>query len=212
MDSQSLKGLSLVALLFMLSLAACTQDAPDAAPVVMQLHGQTMGTSYSVKIINPPSGLSQTQVENGLQKQLEMVNAHFSTYLSDSELSRFNANPSTDWISVSEPLLKLIQTALALSRDSDGAFDITVGPLVNLWGFGPEIRAEHIPDAAQITAVLARCGYQQLHTRNNPPALKKDHADLYVDLSAIAKGYGVDRLAQWLEQHQVKKLSGGNWR
>ena len=101
----------------------------------------------------------------------------------------------TDWIAVSPELQHLVAKSLQISELSGGAFDITVGPLVNLWGFGPEPRREQAPAEAEIARVRERVGYWRLHAREEPPALKKDRPDIYVDLSAIAKGYGVDQLA-----------------
>jgi thiamine biosynthesis lipoprotein len=107
-----------------------------------------------------------------------------STYDPDSELSRFNRNPSTDWITVSPELHRVVAEGLRISELTGGAFDITVGPLVNLWGFGPEPRRDQVPSDGAIAQARERVGYRRLHARAEPPALKKDRADLYVDLSS----------------------------
>ncbi len=161
----------------------------------LRLVGQTMGTSWSVQVSRPPAGLDQAALYARISAELAAVNDQMSTYQTDSELSRFNAADSTDWFRVSAELVRLVDSALAISMLTDGAFDVTVGPLVNLWGFGPAVTADQLPAQAEIDAARARVGWGLLATRTEPPALRKARADLYVDLSAIAKGYGVDRLA-----------------
>jgi len=98
---------------------------------------------------------------------------------------------------VSAELAGLVQRSQAISEQTDGAFDITVGPLVNLWGFGPKGRVISAPSADKIASIRTRVGYQKLGVSQNPPLLKKSN-NLQVDLSAIAKGYAVDQLASLL--------------
>ncbi len=191
--------LALPVLLTLLSmlLAAC-----GPREETLTLAGATMGTTWSVQIPRPPlpEALDQVALAEEIARVLAQVNDRMSTYQADSELSRFNAAETTDWFSVSAELAGLVGRALAVSALTDGAFDITVGPLVNLWGFGPEVQASQIPDQAEIDAALARVGWRMLHARTEPPALRKDQPDLYVDLSAIAKGHGVDLVARVLER------------
>ncbi|WP_296900361.1 FAD:protein FMN transferase, partial [Thiohalocapsa sp.] len=165
----------------------------------LDLVGRTMGTSWSVQVPRPPAGLDDAALYERISAELASVNERMSTYQADSELSRFNVAETTDWFPVSAELVRLTDTALAVSTLTNGAFDVTVGPLVNLWGFGPEVKADQLPSQAEIDAARARVGWDLLHTRVEPPALRKDRTDLYVDLSAIAKGYGVDRMAAVLE-------------
>jgi thiamine biosynthesis lipoprotein len=165
----------------------------------LTLAGGTMGTTWSVQIAHPPGDLDQAALQEGIASALADVNDRMSTYQADSELSRFNAAETTDWLPVSAELARLVGTALAVSADTDGAFDVTVGPLVNLWGFGPEVKADQIPAETEIDAARERTGWRKLQTRTEPPALRKSRTDLYVDLSAIAKGHGVDRLAEVLD-------------
>ena len=178
-----------------LLLAGC---GPESAKV-LALNGATMGTTYSVQVLPPHADLDPDALQRRIDVLLAKVNALMSTYAPDSELSRFNATQSTDWFAVSPELVKVVDVARQVSDASGGAFDITVGPLVNLWGFGPESRPDALPAQTDIDAARARVGYHKLHTRAEPPALRKDQPDLYVDLSAIAKGYGVDRVATLLE-------------
>ena len=160
--------------------------------------GLTMGTYYSVSYAGGPScddGLTAP-----IERELATVNAQMSTYLPDSEVSRFNASTSLEWIPVSEDLARTVAVALELSRQSDGAFDVTVGPLVNLWGFGPEDR-QGAPSVEDLASARTRVGFDKLSVDIEASALKKSIADLHVDLSAIAKGHGVDRVAKLLEDH-----------
>ncbi|MCP5195552.1 MAG: FAD:protein FMN transferase [Gammaproteobacteria bacterium] len=182
-------------LLTALTLAAC-KPSPD--PTV-RFTGATMGTSYDLKLIPAPGQTVPDDFQTRVETLLARINKTLSTYDPDSELSRFNQNTSTDWIAVSPELQQIVTEALRISELSDGAFDITVGPLVNLWGFGPESRRDQVPTDAAIAQARERVGYRQLSTREAPPALRKNRSDLYVDLSAIAKGYGVDRLAALVE-------------
>lgn len=183
-------------LTLLLFLAACT---PTSDHSVIELQGSTMGTTYSVKLVNLPPSISSTELQQKIDELLERINALMSTYRTDSELSRFNSNPATDWIPVSKELAKVVDEAVKTSERSDGAFDVTVGPLVNLWGFGPGKETKDLPSDAELAIVKKRVGYHKLDVRLDSPSLRKSVSNLNVDLSAIAKGYGVDEVAQLLD-------------
>lgn len=187
-------------LLVGVALAGCRAEPPD--PTV-RLTGSTMGTGYELKLIPAPGQSVPADFQARAEALLARVNQQMSTYDPDSELSRFNRNPSTDWIAASPELVAVVTEGLRLSQLTDGAFDITVGPLVNLWGFGPEPRREQAPSAEEIAQARARVGFRMLQARLQPPALKKARPDLYVDLSALAKGYGVDQLAALAEAQGI---------
>ncbi|MBK1617121.1 hypothetical protein CKO42_01375 [Lamprobacter modestohalophilus] len=172
---------------------------PGSEQRVLALRGATMGTTYSLQIVEPPAGLDRDALAQQVSTQLSDINGLMSTYQPTSELSRFNASSVTDWFLVSPELVAVVGAAQAVSEASAGAFDITVGPLVNLWGFGPTLTADVLPSAAELQAARARVGWQQLDVQLQPPALRKARPDLYVDLSAIAKGYAVDRVAALIE-------------
>ena len=181
---------------------ACEPEPPDTA---VRVTGFTMGTGYELKLVpKPGQTVPADAIKTRADELLARVNKQMSTYDPDSELSRFNRNPSTDWIAVSPELLYVVAEGLRISELTGGAFDITVGPLVNLWGFGPEPRRDQAPSEEAIAQARQRVGYWQLHARADPPALKKDRADLYVDLSALAKGYGVDQLATLMEANGIQ--------
>ena len=170
------------ALLLATVLAGC-----GAGPEFRRYGGSTMGTYYQVTARCPGD------VAAAIEAELAAVNAEMSTYLPDSVLSRFNSSPPGGWFAVPGSLVDVVRASLELSRLSDGAFDVTVGPLVNLWGFGPDETAGMPPPEA-VTETLGRIGYAKLEAADDPPRLKK-LGELYVDLSAIAKGHGVDRVA-----------------
>ncbi len=161
--------------------------------------GLALGTSFSVKVTTLPPGIDREFLKNKLDSLIEQVNQQMSTYLQSSELSKFNRSRSTNWQPVSNDLARVVALALAVSEWSEGAFDVTVGPLVNLWGFGPDPRLNQAPSPKAIAQAKSRLGYKSLEVRQSPPALRKQKADLYVDLSAIAKGYAVDKLAEFLD-------------
>jgi thiamine biosynthesis lipoprotein len=130
---------------------------------------------------------------------LKEVNRQMSNWLKDSEISRFNQYKESDWFGVSGDTVLVIAEGLRISEKSGGAFDITVGPLIDLWGFGPVKKEKQIPGEEQIKAVKAKIGYQKLEVRQSPPSVKKEAPDIHCDLSAIAKGFGVDKVAGYLD-------------
>jgi FAD:protein FMN transferase len=190
---------ALAAALFAVLLGGCG----DPRDPVIEITGPTMGTYFAVKVPRPPAGLDPQVLQAGVERVLGEVNGEISTYDPESELSRLNRNPSTDWIPVSARLHTILAEGLRISGLTGGAFDITVGPLVNLWGFGPDVQADAVPPPDRIAAALERVGYQKIALRADPPALRKARGDLFIDLSALGEGYGADRLAAYLDSQGV---------
>ncbi|WP_330217911.1 FAD:protein FMN transferase [Marinobacter similis] len=127
-----------------------------------------------------------------------------STWRADSELSQLNqAGDQSQWMPLSEPLYEVLRRAEAISELTSGAFDVTIGPVVNLWGFGPQARPEQVPSDQELAEVLAVTGYDKLELREQPPAVRAEQPQ-YIDLSAIAKGYGVDAVARYLDSEGIK--------
>ena len=180
-------------------LTGCGQETVQSKPEI-HITGSTMGTYYSIKVadstISDPAKL-QAEVD----VLLERVNDQMSTYRPDSELSRFNQHRSATPIVVSRDTARVVTEAIHIGRESQGALDVTVGPLVNLWGFGPDKKPTKIPSDELITQTRQKTGLGNLHvvTSVDADTLQKDIPDLYVDLSAIAKGFGVDKVAEYLE-------------
>jgi thiamine biosynthesis lipoprotein len=184
-----------LALGFALGGTGCA-PAPEAEQ--LSLSGPTMGTIYTVKVVAPPHGLDAAALKATIDEVLARVDASMSGYRADSEVSRFNASSSTEWWSVSLDLEHVVKTAIDVSASSGGAFDITVGPLVDAWGFGASGEPTQLPDEPSLAELKQRVGATHLQTRVRPPALRKDIATLTIDLNGIAPGYAVDLLADRL--------------
>ncbi|MDN6832382.1 MAG: FAD:protein FMN transferase [Enterobacterales bacterium] len=166
-------------------------------PEQVNIEGKTMGTYYSIKYVSESGMPAPEKIKAELDKRLEQVNDQMSTYRSNSELSRFNQSTEVNTpFPVSAATAKVVEEAIRINKITDGALDITVGPLVNLWGFGPEGRPDRIPTDEEINQRRAWIGIGHLSVQGN--ALVKNIPQLYLDLSSIAKGYGVDVVAEYL--------------
>lgn len=169
----------------------------------VHLQGITMGTvGYNVKYIEMPiEGDKQlparTAVHQGIEDILLKLNQDMSNWIADSELSKFNAHNSIEPVEISEGLRRVIAESIRLGELSNGKLDVTIGPLINLWGFGPESKPEQVPTDEAIFQAKSRSGISNLILNGN--MLSKRNPDLYVDLSTIAKGYAVDLVAEYLD-------------
>ena len=188
-------GLTSAILLF----SACSSEPPGP-----QITGLTMGTSYSVQWTELPDDVKPVKIKEKIETCLGDINDLMSTYIRHSQLSGFNLSRETGWHAVEPELANLVTTALKISKKSRGAFDVTVGPLVNLWGFGPSETEFALPTQTEINIAKRSVGYQHLQARLQPAALNKKLIDLYVDLSAIAKGYAVDEIAKILDSENIE--------
>lgn len=188
------------------------------------LSGPTMGTIYNIKYVQA-GNVDAQDLQNRIDEVLLNVNKLMSTYMPDSELSLFNQWQSSEPFALSQETLFVMQEAKRLGELSGGLLDVTVGPLVNLWGFGPQARPEKAPDEAVVAGIRARTGLEKLILHAD--SASKTEPLLYVDLSTIAKGYGVDRVADLLEKLHItnylveiggemrlsgKKGDGTDWR
>ncbi|MDG1462613.1 MAG: FAD:protein FMN transferase [Gammaproteobacteria bacterium] len=171
----------------------------ESTPVAHSIGGKTMGTNYSIKYF----GVEQPSLHADIKMILASLENTLSTYKPDSEVSRFNAGKAFEWFPVSPATAKIVVAAQEISRLSDGAFDITVGPLVELWGFGAGEFLAKPPAAELIAERLNYVGYKLIEVQTNPPALKKQHVKTAIDLSAIAKGYAIDQLALLLDAKNI---------
>ena len=177
-------------------LASCAPERPEE---LHEFTGLTMGTSWSVLVHAAQLPLTRPRLQSEFSTILNRVNSEMSTYLPESELSRINDTGGAAWLTVSASLMHVLQAAQDISRSTQGAFDVTIGPLVNLWGFGPE-QDFAVPGEEHIDAALRLVGYEYLHLDPAASALKKTNGGIQIDLSAIAKGYGVDEIAHYLER------------
>ncbi|CAB3698586.1 FAD:protein FMN transferase [Achromobacter piechaudii] len=169
---------------------------PAPLPALAALAGATMGTTWSARMALPP-GVDAEAARSAVQAALNEVVAQMSTWESTSDITRFN-QAAPGWQALPDGFFYVLRHALALAEDSGGAYDPTVGPLVNAWGFGPHQRAFEPPSPAAIDAARARCGWRRVALDATRQAAMQP-GGAYLDLSSIAKGHGVDRAALALD-------------
>ena len=186
--------------------------------------GPTMGSTYSIKYVRRAGLPAAADVRAEVEKILADIDRQLSTYRSDSDIERFNDLPANRCQKMPASILKLIRVGEQLSEQSEGSYDLTVEPLLNLWGFGPQGREEKVPAEQALAQARQRVGYQ--HLRIEGDQLCKDAA-VEVDFNSIAAGYAVDTIAARLEALGIhdylaeatgelkaagKKLDGSPWR
>ena len=160
--------------------------------------GATMGTTYNIKVIvQPEQKTIAERTQPVIDEQLKAFNQSLSTYISDSEIMKINAAPKNEWLEVSSRFLSVLILSQTISGLSGGAFDATVGPLVNAWGFGPDWTQSQTPTEATLQEVMANVGYQSIEI-DKPLSRIRKLKDVQLDFSAIAKGYAVDEIADYL--------------
>ena len=171
---------------------------------ILLINGLTMATTYSIKIKTADTAVNKEKIRADIEKILLEINRKMSTYIVDSELSVINFSNSLDSNLISDDLFKVISHANTISKTTNGAFDITVGPLVNLWGFGPNKSENKIPSNEEIELIKKNIGYKKIYLNKETTSIKKLHPDLYVDLSGIAKGFAVDKIALYLNSYNLE--------
>lgn len=191
--------------------------APSAGSVIFDFHGETMGTTWTVRLaalpLSHPSW--RHELQRGIQRELDLVVEQMSHWLSDSDLGRFNRANAGSWQILPDAFFEVLSYALSIAKNSDGAYDPTAGALVNLWGFGPNHHYDqsgfHSPNADSVETARNQIGWQRLQIDNDNRKICQP-GDLLLDLSAVAKGYGVDRVAQYLERcgvlHYLVEVGG----
>lgn len=184
-------------------------DTPPLPPalggVVHTLQGETMGTSWSVKLV-ADAARRLSPLHKLIQDQLDTVVAQMSTWKTDSDLSRYNQATAGSWHRLPDEFFSVLEYALDVAQASNGAYDPTAGALVNAWGFGPTRRYNEedfvAPSSAELDFARAQCGWQRIQLdKTTHRVLQPGNA--YIDLSAIAKGYGVDQVACALLQRGI---------
>jgi len=182
-------------------LAALTLlGACGGGPREIVLTGAAMGTTWTLRVAPRERGADAAAIRRLVEAALAEVDESMSTYRRDSSVSRFNAAASTDWIDVPRPLAEVVSESQRIGSQTGGALDLTVAPLVRLWGFGSAAPRSEPPADEEIAALLARSGEGQLYVRLEPPALRKQAPELTLDLDAIAPGYAVDLVSERLEE------------
>lgn len=170
----------------------------EIGAVVHTLRGETMGTTWTVKF-SGDAMLPRTELWEGIQGELDRVVAQMSTWLPESDLSKFNRARAGYWRSIPVEFAKVLDYALFVATNTGGAYDPTVGPLVNLWGFGPEHSTSRVPRPAEIDTAKFRCGWDKI-SLDVVGCRARQTGDVYLDFSSIAKGFGVDLVAIYLQQ------------
>ena len=181
---------SLLIVLVLAALSGCGQS-------VERFGGPTMGSSYAVQFVPAGKSPDAAKLKAEVDTILASLDEQFSTYRADSVASRFNALPAGACLGLPADMLTLWRYGEQLSQQSGGAFDLTVEPLMNLWGFGPQSRSERVPEAAALERERARVGHQ--HLRLNGDQLCKE-VDAQLDFDSVVAGYAVDRVSARLAE------------
>lgn len=183
-------------------ISSCSSDTQHAKLEQLFFSGDTMGTTYSIKaVVAPDNTIDMASLAQQIKMLLEDYNEVMSTYISDSELSRFNRAPVGEWVSLSDDLFDILHVSEQVSQISDGAFDITLGPLINLWGFGPATRSTP-PSDEMIASVKVDIGHHYVEIDEASKRARRQK-NVEVSLSAVAKGYATDVVARLLENNSI---------
>lgn len=191
-----------VGVALLLSLAGCSRSDP---PSLWKISGRTMGSTFTVTIADPTASLAShppdvDAIAKEIEDALEDIARQMSTYRPDSEISKFNASRSTDPIPVSLAFAKVVAKAVEIYKLSGGRYDVTVAPLVELWGFGPARKRDKPPSEAEIDAAKADVGSDKIQVTLDPPAIRKSVPTVRIDLNSIAPGFAVDLLCEILNR------------
>jgi thiamine biosynthesis lipoprotein len=178
-----------------MTTASTTQALPPAS-TLHTLHGETMGTSWCVKLA-ASSRADLHALHAGIQQRLDLVVAQMSNWEADSDLSRFNRAAADTWHELPGEFCEVLSCALGIACESEGAYDPTIGALVEAWGFGASHQAPSFPTDATLSAARAEAGWRRLSLRKEASSLLQP-GRIQLDLCAIAKGYGVDLVARHL--------------
>ncbi len=215
---------NLLTLIICLYLSSCSLSSSKEPIAFSGLAYYSM--PWSVKIDDLPQDLAAPKLQQELQQTLDNANKVLSTYQPDTELMRFNNSAIGEWQASSPMLFDAVTTAVLVSQQTNGIYDVTVAPLVNVWGFGPKAVPNKVPSAVEIRAAKAKVGWQHIAIDNSQKKLQRQR-DISLDLSSLGEGIGVDALEEVLIKHGVQsymisvagtirtkgqKLNGSAWR
>jgi thiamine biosynthesis lipoprotein len=190
-----------------LFILACSQKIETE---IVKIAGPTMGTEYHISWVSLKKDQAalvdeKQRIQQQVDRLLLDINKGMSTYDPQSELSLINHNFNSQWQDISADLYRVLMMAKQVNIQSNKAFDVTVGPLVNLWGFGPDKTNDKVPDKEEINALRDQLGSEVLNLRQRDEGFQlKLDAPRYLDLSAIAKGYAVDKLGRLLRRQGIE--------
>ena len=169
------------------------------------ISGNTMGTTYSVKLVFKHTNHDNIRIENSIDSILLNLNQQMSTWIKESEISLFNENFSTEPQKISDDFFYVLEQGKIINQNTSGMFDYTIFPIMNLWGFGPIANKENkIPNKDEIENIIRYIGIDKIQL--NYPYIKKTHPKLQLDLNAIAKGYAVDKVHDWLKLKEFSNI------
>lgn len=192
---------------------------------LLKLDGETMGSYYAI-VVDGASEDDAEEIQAKIQAILIDINRQMSTWDTESEISKFNQSNGFDWFSVSPGFFQVVQESIRLHKLTNGVFDPTLAPVIDVWGFGAQ-KPRSFPTQLEIDEAKARTGMRFVEVRSEPPSIRRTRDGITLTLSAIAPGYASDRVSQLLESlgfpsHSVDiggeikvglaKLSGGKWR
>ncbi len=187
--------LAFFCLMVLVSSFGCSDRNAGSKTSVVAIQGSTMGTTFSVKaLVESNTHLTKAFLSKEINTTLKAFNQSMSTYIGDSELSRLNDSPAGEWLELSDDLSNVLMMSGKVYRESSGAFDVTIGPLVNRWGFGP-IVVESTPNQEEVDRLLSEVGFESLEFSG---AKLRKQKNVYIDLSAVAKGHATDIVADRL--------------
>ena len=184
------------AVLYLLLVLVVTACSPAIEQI--DVSGETMGTTYTLKVV--ADGANKSDIKRQVEAVFEQINTQMSTWRPDSEISRFNRVQTSDWFEVSNAFMRVLVAARKINQQTGGAFDVTVSGLVNLWGFGPSERRSEAPEPGAIVEMLTHTGPSTFEIDLSRNSIRKIDSGVQLDLSGIAKGYAVDAVAEVLEQ------------
>jgi thiamine biosynthesis lipoprotein len=187
-----------ISVLFFLIIAGCDFKKETL------IKGKTMGTTYNIKVVSlfykDTEGLKVK-----IEARLKDINKSMSTFSRESEISRFNRFDSEDKFPVSDDFLRVMRIAGKVYELSDGAWDGTVYPLVELWGFGPREKMGNLPDRKDIEKILINIGFDKIEISESGYLVKRNRS-VSLDLASIAKGYGVDEIAEVIRKEGIESF------
>ncbi|HRE80684.1 MAG TPA: FAD:protein FMN transferase [Opitutaceae bacterium] len=175
-------------------------NAPLKSDDAWEINGRAMGTRWRIKALHGLSPTQRSDLKAAIEERLETLERIFSTYRPTSEISRFNRSRNLDWQLASPEMVEVARISRDVNRITQGAFDPTLYPLIQLWGFDSQRQQQVPPSAESVAAARQRVGYSRLETQSDPPALRKKRTDLEVDFSSSAKGYAVDEVVALLHR------------
>ncbi|MBS8269701.1 FAD:protein FMN transferase [Halomonas litopenaei] len=190
----------LAPLLMTLLVSGCSEETTTRSPITLE--GDIFGTFYQITLADPLTREQVEEIEQGVLDEMHAVDASMSTWREDSELSAFNQSPLGQWQPISDEFMEVLAISQSVNQQSHGAFDVTVGSLVNLWSFGPEARPREIPEENVLEQRLSQVGMDALEI-DTAEAQARRLRDVYIDLSGVAKGFATDEVAAYLDRQGI---------